>query len=458
MADSGTIELDILGNELAQLGDMNACVTAVIQRVGADWEVLHMSVLAGYVSESWKDRIWQYEELAFVACRIPVSALSVLGSSETSDVAGNVEDGEDREEVPQPDIREVVLGSIVARLPKMRGPANWRREASHSRLDRVPLPRPAVVFSVSAKDGNRALPWGILAAIGCPSFPSPHNAWRAFEKGDFSLGGEANFPNDLVSIRLAENDGWIGDVRVSATHLVVEVKGYNLTGCELEVYSASGVKHHPVDGPTTFRLALDGGLPDDSWLWLKRETKWLDYRSISPQSSWTGDLAVSGVYFDESIDEVTKIEALLSVGEGPTVEYKEKLIKSADDRRNLKTIPAFANENGGTIVFGMHQDELTRVGVEDGDRIKQRDQLVNLIRAAVEPMPQVNVNHYVVDGISFLVAEVAPGQSPPYGLITAGSARDKPEYYVRRGASTYLARPADLREIVLARSQNANSV
>jgi predicted HTH transcriptional regulator len=187
---------------------------------------------------------------------------------------------------------------------------------------------------------------------------------------------------------------------------------------------------------------------------LKRGATWLDYRSIYPASAWTGDLPAAGVAFDEPVDPTTKIEALLSVGEGPQVEYKEKLVTSGNDRRNLKTIPALANENGGTIVFGMHQDDLTRVGIKDGDRIPTAGNLANLIHSAVEPAPQLAVSHHVVDGKTFFIVEVAPGQSPPYGLIVNG-ARDKQEYYVRRGASTYLARPADLREIVMSRLERS---
>lgn len=47
------------------------------------------------------------------------------------------------------------------------------------------------------------------------------------------------------------------------------------------------------------------------------------------------------------------------------------------------------------------------------------------------------------------------GQNPPYGLISSPDARDKPEFYVRRGASTYPAQPNDLRESTLASQPTA---
>ena len=39
--------------------------------------------------------------------------------------------------------------------------------------------------------------------------------------------------------------------------------------------------------------------------------------------------------------------------------------------------------------------------------------------------------------------------SAPYGLIADSSSGDKPDFYVRRGASTYPALPNDMREAIL---------
>lgn len=450
-SDRGSIEFTALDAKLNELADTSACMRAVVRRTADGWELHHMTAIVGFTPEDWRDQTWQYEELAFIACRVPASALAGLFVDKRRyDPAAEGADSAlaDKDE---PNHRVLVLGSLHVAVPAASGPAQWTREPSFARHERSPLPRPTTKLTIASREPGRSVPHSVLVAQWLPSFPESSSAWRAFNESDYSLAGAPTVPHELAVIRIAAQDGWIGRVRVSATQLIVETKGYELAGCELEVYGVTGRANHPLDGPTTLRLALDHGLPEDAWLWLKRGTRWLDYRSIHPQSGWTGDLAAAGVEIEEPVDPSTKIEALLSVGEGPQVEYKEKLVKSGDDRRNLKTIPAFANENGGTIVFGMHQDELTRVGVEDGDRIQQRDQLVNLIRAAVEPTPKVNVSAHVLDDKTFFIVEVAPGLSPPYGLILSGSARDKPEYYVRRGASTYPARPGDIHEIVRTR-------
>jgi predicted HTH transcriptional regulator len=145
------------------------------------------------------------------------------------------------------------------------------------------------------------------------------------------------------------------------------------------------------------------------------------------------------------------MEALIASGEGPHLDFKERLPADSKERRMLKTVPAFATGDGGNMIFGVNRDEMTITGLGEADPAKLRDQLVSLIHAAVTPMPQVNVTSYRVGDKLILVLDVYPGQSPPYGLITDPGSRDKPEYYVRRGANTYPAQPSELREAILSR-------
>lgn|ERR1022692_1425948 len=117
----------------------------------------------------------------------------------------------------------------------------------------------------------------------------------------------------------------------------------------------------------------------------------------------------------------------------------------------LKTVAAFATWDGGTMIFGINRDELTITGLGEEDPGKLRDQLVDLVRAAVDPMPSVTINHHKIDGKLILVLDVEPGQSPRYALIADTGSRDRPDFYVRRGASTFHAQSSDLREAMLRR-------
>jgi len=207
-----------------------------------------------------------------------------------------------------------------------------------------------------------------------------------------------------------------------------------------------------VGGPGIGAFLLKDGLPADAWLWLKRGTDWLDYRSVDARSGWTGVLGRAGVIIEVSTDPQANVKALLAAGEGPQVEFKRQLPADAEQKRKqFKTVAAFANGDGGTMVFGMDPDELTVTGLGDEDPRKLRDHLYALIHGAVVPSPEVLVEHYHVDGKTILVLHVSQGPAPPYGIAVDKGSRNKPEFYVRRGSSSYPAQPGELREMARSR-------
>jgi predicted HTH transcriptional regulator len=127
--------------------------------------------------------------------------------------------------------------------------------------------------------------------------------------------------------------------------------------------------------------------------------------------------------------------------------YKRQLPADAGQKRKMfKTVAAFATGEGGTMVFGMDPDELTVIGLAGEDPKKLRDHLYDLVHRAVVPSPAVSVEDHQVEGKTILVLLVEPGPTPPYGLAEDKGSRDKPEFYVRRGSSTYPAQPGELRE------------
>jgi hypothetical protein len=225
-----------------------------------------------------------------------------------------------------------------------------------------------------------------------------------------------------------------------------------LAGARLELFSGTDRAEEPVTTPGKATFPLEHGLPPDAWLWLKQGTDWLDYRSIDPRSSWSADLEHAGVTIDVPTDPQANVEALLAAGEGPQIEFKRELPATAEQKRkHLKTVAAFANGDGGVMVFGVDPDELTVVGLGSDDPRKLRDLLYALIHRTVVPSPSVLIEDHQVDAQTILVLRVDPGPAPPYGIAADKGTRDKPEFFVRRGSSTYPAQPGDLREAARSR-------
>jgi predicted HTH transcriptional regulator len=62
---------------------------------------------------------------------------------------------------------------------------------------------------------------------------------------------------------------------------------------------------------------------------------------------------------------------------------------------------------------------------------RQRDRLVDMIRANIDPAPRCNLQVAEVDGKTLLVLQVHAGGRGANALFP-----QNPEFYVRRGAST----------------------
>lgn len=104
----------------------------------------------------------------------------------------------------------------------------------------------------------------------------------------------------------------------------------------------------------------------------------------------------------------------------------------------LKTVAAFASGDGGTILFGV-SDDGTVAGLDPSTVDRQQDRLVNMIRDLVAPDPPYAIRIEEIDNRPVLALEVQPGRGGGYALFP-----DRPEFYVRRGATTFRARVDDV--------------
>ena len=287
---------------------------------------------------------------------------------------------------------------------------------------------------------------GFLIGDDCPSFPSYETAFQAFFYGDFSPAPGRGGRSEFALVRVVDGRGWFERVRVTPASLEIDLGGTQAEGARVELNSATQRTAVPATEGSRVSVPLPEGLPRGAWLYLSREREWLDYRAIG-EAMGQGDLARTGVEVEVPDDPESVIGALLAAGEGPSTEFKRQLPADSDEskRKVFKTVAAFANGHGGNLVFGVESDEATVCGVEDGDLIKARDRLAQLAWTLITPSPVVEVRPYEVDGKTVLVMTVEKGGAPPYAVKIKGQA----EYYVRRDATTFPARPEDIRASVL---------
>lgn len=130
-------------------------------------------------------------------------------------------------------------------------------------------------------------------------------------------------------------------------------------------------------------------------------------------------------------------------GETDRLEFKREVPKK--DNRYLKTVVAFANGTGGSVVFGIDDATLEVVGVPDDGLRQLEDGLASAISAACAPAIVPAFSRETVDGKTILVVDIYPGRNTPYHIKAEGLGG----VYVRVGATTRKAEREQVEELIL---------
>lgn len=424
-----------------------AWLRLLIDRSTASPTLRYGHAVIGAQPSTWHGESWHYESVTFVSITMAARDLVAALCAESD---GLLRLGDD--EIAVPPIQQMLQ---VAHRP------------SFELHDRDQAPMPSFGYTINRDGGatNTSMAGRTDYVVGpdSPSFTDLDTAYRGFFLGKYDVPANETVPSELLHIRVLDERAYLGPIHIRATELTVEIGGSDPSGAMLEYFSPERRERYAVNGPGTMTIPLASGLPaSNTWLWLTEGTMWRDFRALAGPYTSDAQLLAAGVTREQtSRDEQALIEAVVFGGEGPFVEFKSRMPEGGPKTdRMFRSIAAFANGEGGTVVVGVDRDELTVVGIEvDGDLRDARDRLGQLIRSRILPTPPFEITDHVVDGKTVLFVEVARGTARPYGVITDLSHRDKPEFFVRRGASTYPAQPSDLNEIVQqeAASAAANS-
>lgn len=129
---------------------------------------------------------------------------------------------------------------------------------------------------------------------------------------------------------------------------------------------------------------------------------------------------------------------------GEATEYdKKQAVERRKAKSWLKSISAFANTSGGTLIFGISDDEQV-IGLEevrsDSEFISQK------IKERIYPFPGAVMKiHRTDDGRNLLLVYVPQGTETPYYYSADGVT----EAYIRIGNESVLADPTELKRLVM---------
>lgn len=420
--------------ELARLvaeGGQPGWTRAVLSWEDGTWTARYLETVVGPKPRGWHAAEWSFGDLVFVAAELtPISLSGAL----------------------RPEGTIVVLGRFHAALAGFQATSNWTDYSSRNPHEPLPVDWPTRDFTLYGANPDKWQPTqSYLIGDQSPSFTTFDGAYRAFFYGDFSTTAHSRNITELAKVRLLQTRARIKHVQIGTLSLDVEVDGSEAEGSKLEVIGGTGRGSQTVGRKEAIHFDLPDGLPDDAWLFLSHEHKWLDARPIGSLLTFKGDLSKAGVEVTQSQDFESEAEALLATGESASVEYKLVVPDSRDDeakRKVFKTVAAFANGDGGTILFGV-DDDINPVGLEQV--AKEEVRLNDLVRAIVTPDPGFTTQRVTVDGKQILLLRVDGGKEGPYGIRLGSS--DHVQYYVRRNGSSYPATAGEVR--ALARSDVA---
>jgi len=134
-----------------------------------------------------------------------------------------------------------------------------------------------------------------------------------------------------------------------------------------------------------------------------------------------------------------EIARLLTKPEGKTLEFKRDLSSTPGV---LRTVSAFANTAGGTIVIGVDDEDHAVRGL--ADPLREEERLANLIHDGIRPQVVVEIEVVAFRKQSLLVVQVHPGPGRPYHIAKHGVEEGS---YVRVGSTNRRAGPEMVDEL-----------
>ena len=136
-----------------------------------------------------------------------------------------------------------------------------------------------------------------------------------------------------------------------------------------------------------------------------------------------------------------KIDIHTLIGEATAYDKKQQ-IEAKRPKSWLKSVSAFANGEGGTLIFGISDDDLV-VGLENAEQ--DAELISEAIKTKLDPIPTINLEFQEVEGKKLILLHIASGDETPYYYIG-----DKQRVaFIRIGNESVVADRIQLRNLVL---------
>jgi hypothetical protein len=389
-----------------------------------EWHESVMEVTGGVAPPRWTPQRWEYEEAIFVSSEVCGAKVAEWLRTDTA-----------------------VIDDVAVKLPTVQpGQALqwWQRSSGTTNDAYETLNWPFKSYQLAPQPLKNGPGSGSLIGKG-PSFVRFAQAAASFFGFSLGLGGSVD--HMAPTFRLQDLSGRIAKVLLGAIDVEIRVEGKTLDGMTVELASDTPGPSEVLSSQSeqSVRFPLPGGLSPGAWVVLKRDFEWIDRKFINYPHTLSPDPGVEMI-----VEPMTELQALVSGGEGGTVEFKSVIPEPGTKLRDkvCQTVAAFSNGEGGQVLFGVQDDGMIIGLPTTTDEKEARDTVTRFVTSTVTPLPNFSIEsvHFEDSARVVIVLTVESGGEPPYGVSPAN-----PQYYVRRGATTFPASADQVR--ALARSR-----
>jgi predicted HTH transcriptional regulator len=129
-------------------------------------------------------------------------------------------------------------------------------------------------------------------------------------------------------------------------------------------------------------------------------------------------------------------------GESKNAEFKEMPPRNSE--KYTKTVVAFANSQGGRLVFGVADETREIVGIDEAILFQTMDSITNAISDSCVPQIVPEIEPVTIQGKTVIVVTVSPGAHRPYYLKSKGKENGT---YIRVAGTSRLASPEKIKDL-----------
>ena len=132
--------------------------------------------------------------------------------------------------------------------------------------------------------------------------------------------------------------------------------------------------------------------------------------------------------------------------ENTNIDYKEK-VEYTKPKSWLKSVSAFANSNGGSLLFGVRDVDKKPVGLNDV--VKDSEKVTEIINSKITPLPRYELNVFNEENKDFMEVKIGDGPRTPYYYNSDG----RKEAFIRSGNQSIIA-PKHILDNLILKGQN----